>query len=728
MNSHANLDALLQELAELRAQVKHLQSEKAELEVILQMSNEHSDKIEEGLRTKTKVLFEEKAALEVILEMSNEHSDNLEAELRARADSAILDNERKLRQFLEAVPIGVFVLDANAKPYYLNRTGQQILGIEHMENALQVLDVLRSQHIYKANTDLLYPLEQRPSMQALQGKQVQQDDFELRYQGKRILLEIVASPIFDQQGKVVYAIAAFQDISNRKKTEALLQDYNRTLEAEIEQKTQALQKAKEHAETANQAKSEFLANISHEIRTPLNAILGFADILDNFITAPQQQEYLQAIQTSGKSLLQLINDILDLSKVEAGKLKLEYTAINLHTVLDDISQIFFQKIIDKGLAFDLDIAPGLPTLLYIDETRIRQILLNLIGNAVKFTEHGFIQLKITYTHLNEHEIILHMRVKDSGIGIPVDQQEKIFGAFEQQTEQSHERYGGTGLGLTITQRLSEMMNGNIQLESTVGKGSTFTISLNQVRIAHATEETTTKTDTTLQFEHLRFAPTKLLVVDDHPYNRRLIQEYLEPHKFEFTEAENGQEALDYLQNNQNTLPDVILMDIKMPILDGELTTQRIKAEPKTRHIPVIAVTALTFKEREENIRALCDAYLARPFNCQDLYQTLLPFIEHHWLSQNTAQNMKNVTLASTNTPSQALQKYLQHKGFNLWRTLNHTSSINEFEAFAKHMLEIAQQHQFMPLQNWAEKLLKQAHMFDMDGLFVSMEKFKQFLQ
>ncbi len=713
-----DIQGLLQEISELRARVKHLEREKSELELILKMSNEHSDEVESNLYHQTQHLSEEKAALEVILEMSNEHSDALEADLRARADAAVRNNERKLQQFLEAVPIGIFVLDAQGNPCYINHTGLAVFGISPAESSLPLLDVVRRQHLYKAGTEQLYPLEEHPAILALRGQPTQRDDVELRYRKQKLPLEIYASPIFDETGAVTYAIAAFHDISTRKKTESLLRDYNCTLQTEIEAKTQELHQAKERAEAANQAKSEFLANISHEIRTPLNSILGFSDILNDFIKEPALQEYLRAIHTSSKSLLQLINDILDLSKVEAGKLKLEYHAVNPQQIFDEIAQIFFQKVFAKGLSFELDITPDLPPLLYLDEARLRQILLNLIGNAVKFTGHGFVRLLVTCKPLDDEQIALSMAVQDTGIGIPEDQQEQIFAAFEQQSGQSHERYGGTGLGLTISRRLTDMMNGAIHVQSQVGKGSTFQVILHQVRVAQAAEQTPPAMD--IDLGRLRFAPAKLMLVDDRAHNRSLLCEYLKPYDLTVIEAENGQEAIEKIENN---LPDLILMDIKMPVMNGEAAAHHLKTQPHTAHIPIIAVTALSLKEHEERIRALCDAYLPRPFNRQELAQVLLPFLSHTWLPQQAQQASpkEQPQQFALNALPEALRISLYQALEPLWRRLNHTSSINEFEQFAEQALLIAQQQTCVALEHWATELFEQVRLFN-TGAIASLMK------
>jgi len=245
--------------------------------------------------------------------------------------------------------------------------------------------------------------------------------------------------------------------------------------------------ARKNAISATKAKSEFLANMSHEFRTPMNAILGFSDILADSITSTKEKEYLAAINSSGHSLLRLINDILDLSKVEAGKLSLEYTTINVHDVFNDIIQIFSQKIKEKGLDFIIEIDKDFPKSILLDETRLRQIALNLVGNAIKFTDFGFIKLSVKkkFSEKNKNLSEFVFSVEDTGIGIPDDQKSKIFGAFEQQAGQSNATYGGTGLGLAITKRLVEMMNGVISVIDGQENGVIFNVILKDVDIIHS---------------------------------------------------------------------------------------------------------------------------------------------------------------------------------------------------------------------------------------------------
>ena len=334
------------------------------------------------------------------------------------------------------------------------------------------------------------------------------ESVDVRKDGTTFAIE-VRGTAFDYRGKP-HLLAVIRDVSRRKQAEEKLTRYREHLEELVETRTEELKKAneqlqqdiaarmraeealklaKEAAEAAAKVKSEFLANMSHEIRTPLNAILGFTELLQRKITDEQHRAFLSTISSSGNSLLRLINDILDLSKIEAGKLELHYEAVNLHVVFNEIKQIFYWQVRDKGLEFHLDIAPDLPESLLLDEIRLRQVLLNLVGNAVKFTERGYIQLSVhkKYTKEDYSWLDLIVSVQDTGIGILEEHREQIFDAFKQRTGQDAAKYGGTGLGLAITKRLVEMMDGEISVESESGKGCTFFIRLKDVAVVKQTE-------------------------------------------------------------------------------------------------------------------------------------------------------------------------------------------------------------------------------------------------
>jgi len=293
-------------------------------------------------------------------------------------------------------------------------------------------------------------------------------EFRLRNSQQEWLWFEVNETVFERLtgGKVKQILGAAQNITERKIVQ------------------QRLVESKEIAEMANKAKSEFLANMSHEIRTPMNAILGFVELLQDHVIEPKYASYLKGVSIAGKNLLQLINDILDLSKIEAGQMDVQFEPVNLYTLCDELRQIFAVKMQERNLPLDIVINPDVPSSLVLDETRLRQILFNLTGNAFKFTEKGSVSILVdmgVYGDDNS-KIALYIEVRDTGIGIPQDQQERIFEAFRQQEGQSTRRFGGTGLGLAITKRLVEMLKGTITVESTVSKGSSFKVFLPDVVI------------------------------------------------------------------------------------------------------------------------------------------------------------------------------------------------------------------------------------------------------
>lgn len=359
------------------------------------------------------------------------------------------------------------------------------------------------------------------------------------------------------------------------------------LELQVEQRTKELETAKTHAESANRAKSEFLANMSHEIRTPMNAVLGFTELLETYVADKKPMSYLEAIKAGGQGLLTIINDILDISKIEAGKLQIHYEPVNLHKIIEEIQRIFSLKLSQKHLEFVVVISPDIPQWVLLDEVRLRQILMNLVGNAIKFTDTGYIKLtaKKETASLNSR-LDLKITVEDTGIGIPEKEHQRIFDAFQQQERQDSRKFGGTGLGLAISNRLTQMMGGTIALQSQEGKGSIFELLFKDIEIPTLVEST--EMIDAMPISNIVFKKAVILAVDDIESNLNLIIESFDNTKIRVIGAKNGQEAILFAREFE---PDLILLDIKMPGMDGYEVTSALKKDKQTRDIPIVAVTA-----------------------------------------------------------------------------------------------------------------------------------------
>jgi PAS domain S-box-containing protein len=620
---------------------------------------------------------------------------------RELAEKKLKRQEQFLRQIINTIPSLIFVKDWEGRFVLVNQATADIYGstIQELEgktdkdfnpNRQQVEQFMMADgQVLTSGHSLLIPEE------TVMGQNEQMRFF-----------QTIKTPLLNDDGKPELLLGVATDITERKQAEM------------------ALKKAKELAEAANRAKSEFLANMSHEIRTPMNAVIGFSEILASKITDKQQKRYLNAIQTAGNSLLTLINDILDLSKIEAGRLELQYEPVELSVIFTEMKQIFNFKVAEKNLDWMMEIDEALPKAVFLDETRLRQVLLNLIGNAVKFTKSGYIKVA-AHKRETEHnsQIDLHLVVEDSGIGIPADQQSLIFESFKQQDGQSTRQYGGTGLGLAITKRLVEMMNGQITVKSTPGKGSCFEIILHEVTVA-ATGKAV-KADKSFDFNQFIFEPAQVLVVDDVKSNRFLLEEYLSPLNLEVISASTGQQALLCAEKYH---PALILMDLKMPEMDGYEATQQLKNNPNTADIPVIALTASVISYDQMKIEAHgFDGYLAKPVNMQALFSELSRYLKY---TEKAAinHNSKEMSFPETIVESAALHQILEEKMRPIWQKNKNLIEMESLNVFAEQLIQLGKKHQAQSLIHYADNLRELAEYFDIAGIELALVDFPNLIK
>jgi CheY-like chemotaxis protein len=482
---------------------------------------------------------------------------------------------------------------------------------------------------------------------------------------------------------------------------------------ELEKLQGELEKALEKAQDATKAKSDFLSNMSHEIRTPMNSILGFTEILSHEISNNVHKDYLHSIKTASKTLLGIINDILDLSKIEAGKLKLSYTAININHIIKEMEVIFKDKLKEKNLTLLFELDENMPDYVLMDELRFRQILLNLISNAIKFTPHGTITIKteVTFTEATCSSFDLKLKVIDTGIGIATSDLEKIFDYFEQVNNEQHlENSKGSGLGLAICTKIVNLLNGKISVKSEVDVGSEFMIELYNIHVSSAKE---LQQQENFNAQAYVFDKAKLLIVDDIADNRKLISLFFAATNIETFEAANGVEALEFLERNQ---VDLVLLDIKMPILDGYATIEKIKNEYHYA-MPIVALTASVMGEDSYKIAQYqFDGYLRKPVSQDELFAEIAKFLPYKTIAhvnENEALHLTISTLMKNNKKEvlKQLDEFLQE-----CEKIKDKGDFSLIEEFALKIKEFAQHYEQKELENYCVVLLQNIESFEISNV------------
>jgi PAS domain S-box-containing protein len=547
------------------------------------------------------------------------------AQQRNRALVGVLASEARFRNYVENAPESIFVADPQGRYIEVNPAACALVGYSRDELLSMSVPDLAPQGDASQHREHFGEIRQAGLV-----------DTELKLQRKDDrLIDVSLRAITLPNGEVM---GFCTDITARHQADAELDAYRQNLEQMVEKRTVDLSIAKEAAETANVAKSAFLANMSHEIRTPLNAITGMAHLLRRSGLSAQQSERVDKIDYAGKHLLEIINAVLDLSKIEAGKLSIEETDVHLGSLLTNVVSMLQERATAKQIRLHQAVDLPLGHLLG-DPTRLQQALLNYATNAVKFTEQGQVTLRVRIVEETPADALLRFEVEDSGIGIAPAALSRLFTSFEQADNSITRQYGGTGLGLAITKKLAELMGGAVGVESTPGVGSTFWFSARLKKSAQAApvEFTQIGSAESLLLEHHR--GRRVLLAEDELINQEISKSLLEDVALRVDLAENGAEALRLASTNNY---DLILMDMQMPVMDGLEATQRIRQLPGGAQIPILAMTANAFNEDKQRCFAAgMNDFIAKPVDPETLFATL-----YRWLAKGNPSQPPRLALHS----------------------------------------------------------------------------------
>lgn len=514
------------------------------------------------------------------------------------AERKIRESENKIRIILDNSAAGITLTDELERIVSWNKFTEELFG-------------MKKKDLYLKHVSCLYPKDEWDKIRASNirkiGSMHHMETKIVRKNGETIEIELSVNILLDSEKNIIGSVGIMQDITKQKRTQEMLIQ------------------AKLAAEEASSAKSLFLANMSHEVRTPINTVIGMIDLTLDTPLNGEQKENLEVAKDASVNLLSLLNDILDLSRVEAGKIRLEDIEFHLHNVANSVTKGMSVLAKNKNLATVLNIHKDVPELVLGDPVRLRQVLVNLINNAIKFTHKGKIITEIKVASRTGGEVMLLFSVIDEGIGIPKDKQDKIFDIFAQADDSTTRRFGGTGLGLAISKRLVEMMGGRIWAESEVSKGSTFNFTATFKLVKESALSSVADMDLAgvdEKFIEEQLKGLKVLLAEDNLINQKIAVKLLEKQGWTVSAVDNGQEAVNRAINDNF---DVVLMDANMPVLDGLEATKLIRDNERTtgKHVPIIALTARAMQEdRSRCLNAGMDGYVTKPIDRKELFLTI----------------------------------------------------------------------------------------------------------
>ncbi len=655
------------------------------------------ERVEELLESKERVIGEEiQMANGLILErdyipiyVKNRYLGHLwkyrDITERHRAEEKLKRSEEKYRGIIENMELGLMEVDNNHKivkvyDWFCDMTGyaeEELIG----KNAVEIF----------------LPEHSKKQMEVQQAKRIQGEtsvyEVQIRKKdGTLIWVLISGAPILDTAGNVTGSIGIHYDITHQKK-----------LQHELE-------KAKQVAEEAEQAEKLFLARMSHEIRTPLNAIIGMAHLIENTVLSEEQKDYIESLKSSSDILHKLISDILDLSKISAGGMEINARPFDLLSTIKSLEKTFQHKLENSSVVFKTEIDPGIGTMMIGDDLLLNQILLNLIGNASKFTSEGEISLQVDLVKKQEQNCWFRFRVKDTGIGISEKQLQNIFENFKQANGEIHSKFGGTGLGLPITKQLVELQGGSINVQSKLGVGTTFSVQLQYKDSGEAIPDK--KTASIFEQEAVEFDEMKILVVEDNFMNRKYIAALLEKWEIAFEIATDGFEALKMVENTQY---DLIFMDISMPKMNGYDTTIRIRnTRNPNQNIPVIALTASAMISKKDKAYEVgMSDYLAKPFKPHQLRELIQKYAPQKDSEQTEGKRTDNFVFDKQLDTVHLERLYrgdLQYASIMFQTFLDYT--MVEYE----NMADVFEQGDFSNLQQLAHKLKPNFSLVGLTGL------------